>query len=70
MGALLIGRPCLPVRARKYVPAIYWLAVVLISIVGTLITDNLVDNYGVPLETTTIAFCRRAGSDVRGVVLE
>ena len=43
-------------RARKYVPAIYWLAVVLISIVGTLITDNLVDNYAVPLETTTIAF--------------
>ena len=28
----------------------------LISIVGTLITDNLVDNAGVPLETTTIAF--------------
>lgn len=32
------------------------LAVVLISIVGTLITDNLVDNFGVPLETTTIIF--------------
>ncbi len=34
----------------------YWLAVVLISIVGTLITDNLVDNMGVSLQTTTIAF--------------
>lgn len=43
-------------RARKYVPAIYWLAVVLISIVGTLITDNLTDNFGVALETTTIVF--------------
>lgn len=41
---------------RRYVPGIYWLAVVLISIVGTLITDNLVDNFGVPLETTTIVF--------------
>jgi uncharacterized membrane-anchored protein len=41
---------------RRYVPGIYWLAVVLISIVGTLITDNLVDNFGVPLETTTIIF--------------
>jgi uncharacterized membrane-anchored protein len=38
------------------VPGIYWLAVVLISIVGTLITDNLVDNFEVPLETTTIIF--------------
>src|SRR5262245_56471301 len=28
-------------RLRAYVPFAYWLAVVLISIVGTLITDNL-----------------------------
>ena len=43
-------------RLRQYVPGIYWLAVVLISIVGTLITDNLVDNLRVPLLTTTIVF--------------
>ncbi len=43
-------------RSNKYVPSLYWLAVVLISIVGTLITDNLVDNLEVSLETTTIAF--------------
>jgi uncharacterized membrane-anchored protein len=43
-------------RLRKYVPGIYWLAVVLISVVGTLVTDNLVDNLGVSLETTTIIF--------------
>ena len=41
---------------KRYVPAPYWLAVVLISIVGTLITDNLVDNLNVPLLATTIAF--------------
>jgi uncharacterized membrane-anchored protein len=41
---------------RRYVPWAYWLAVVLISIVGTLVTDNLVDNFGVSLVTTTIAF--------------
>src|SRR5437588_11581496 len=40
----------------KYVPWVYWAAVVLISVVGTLVTDNLVDNFGVPLETTTIVF--------------
>jgi uncharacterized membrane-anchored protein len=41
---------------KRYVPWSYWLAVVLISIVGTLVTDNLVDNFGVKLETTTIIF--------------
>ena len=43
-------------RYRRYVPGIYWLAVVLISVVGTLITDNLTDNFGVSLVTTTIVF--------------
>ncbi len=43
-------------RERKYVPNLYWMVVVMISIVGTLITDNLVDNFGVGLETTTIVF--------------
>jgi uncharacterized membrane-anchored protein len=43
-------------RLTKYVPGVYWLAVVLISVVGTLITDNLTDNFGVSLVTTTIAF--------------
>ncbi len=41
---------------KKFVPWTYWLAVVLISIVGTLVTDNLVDNFGVKLQTTTIIF--------------
>jgi uncharacterized membrane-anchored protein len=41
---------------KRYVPWSYWMAVVLISIVGTLVTDNLVDNFGVALHTTTIIF--------------
>src|SRR5258706_7218305 len=41
---------------KRYVPAVYWIAVVLMSIVGTLITDNLVENLGISLETTTIVF--------------
>src|SRR3954451_3883170 len=56
MGALLIGVLVFQFRAKAYVPGIYWLAVVLISVVGTLVSDNLVDNYGVTLETTTILF--------------
>jgi uncharacterized membrane-anchored protein len=43
-------------RLPRYVPAVYWLSVVLISVVGTLITDNLTDNLGVSLVTTTVVF--------------
>lgn len=46
----------LQLRARTYIPALYWLTVVLISVVGTLISDNLVDGFGISLKTTTIAF--------------
>ncbi|MCX6714952.1 MAG: hypothetical protein NTX72_03990 [Candidatus Uhrbacteria bacterium] len=56
MGAILIAVLVAQFRSKKYVPGIYWLAVVLLSIVGTLITDNLTDNFGVSLETTTIVF--------------
>ena len=56
MGALLAGVLFVQFKASKYTPSIYWLAVVLISIVGTLITDNLTDRLGVSLETTTSAF--------------
>lgn len=44
------------IRSEKYTPWLYWMTVVLISIVGTLVTDNLVDNLGVSLEATTTAF--------------
>ncbi|WP_432994713.1 COG4705 family protein [Dactylosporangium sp. CA-233914] len=43
-------------RAPRYVPWRYWLVVVLVSIAGTLITDNLTDSFGVPLEVTTAVF--------------
>jgi hypothetical protein len=56
MSAILFVALVLQFRQKCYVPWAYWLAVVLISVVGTLITDNLVDSFGVRLETTTIAF--------------
>jgi len=43
-------------RLRQYVPGVYWLAVVLISVVGTLLTDNLTDGQGVPLALSTTVF--------------
>src|SRR4051812_23222215 len=55
-GAALLATLAFQFRAHRYVPGIYWLAVVLISVVGTQISDNLVDNLGISLVTTTIAF--------------
>lgn len=56
MGALLVLILAFQFKAKKYIPSIYWLAVVFISVVGTLITDNLTDNLGISLQTTTIVF--------------
>ncbi len=56
MGGFLIAALVLQFAQRKYVPWVYWLTVVLVSVVGTLITDNLVDNLGVSLEAATIGF--------------
>ena len=56
MGIFLALALVFQFRAKKYVPGIYWLAVVALSIFGTLVTDNLTDNFGVELETSTIIF--------------
>ncbi len=56
MAAILLIVLVFQFRDKKYVPGIYWGAVVLLSIVGTLISDNLVDNLGVALSTTSIIF--------------
>jgi uncharacterized membrane-anchored protein len=56
MGVGLVGALAWQFRTRRYVPKVYWLVVVLVSIVGTLASDNLVDHFGVPLELTTTIF--------------
>src|SRR3954467_9283989 len=56
MSVALIAVLVFQFRNDRYVPPIYWLAVVLISVVGTLITDNLTDNLGVSLVLSTAVF--------------
>lgn len=56
MGALLVAALTYQLVRDRYVPWLYWLTVILISIVGTLITDNLTDAFGVPLWASTAAF--------------
>ena len=43
-------------KIKIYSPVNYWSIVILMSIIGTLITDILVDNFGVSLVALTIVF--------------
>lgn len=56
IGTLLVLALLWQFRLRRYVPAVYWVCVVLISVVGTLITDNLTDHFGVPLWLSAAVF--------------
>ncbi len=56
MGGMLVGALVLQLRARRHIPWIYWLSVVLVSIVGTQITDTLTDRLGVSLYASTAGF--------------
>ena len=56
MAILLVFALLIQIAARNYVPWKYWIAVVFLSVFGTLVTDNLSDNYGVSLVTTTTVF--------------
>ena len=56
MGTLLVIALFIQLRTRRYTPWIYWLTVVLVSVVGTQITDLFTDGLGVSLYVSTSAF--------------
>lgn len=56
MSIILAGVLYAQVKTTKYKPWLYWMTVVLVSIVGTLVTDNLTDSLGVSLITSTTVF--------------
>ncbi|MGH7117682.1 MAG: COG4705 family protein [Acetobacteraceae bacterium] len=56
MGVLLVAALAVQIRLSRYVATAYWTCVVLISVVGTLISDNLVDKFHVPLATSSSLF--------------
>ncbi len=55
-GTLLAVMLVLQFTAKRYVPWRYWTTVALVSVFGTLVTDNLTDHLKVRLETSTIVF--------------
>ncbi len=56
MGGLFAVALVVQLTRERYIPGVYWTVVVLVSVVGTLVSDNLVDNLGFSLLTTSLAF--------------
>lgn len=56
MVTLLAVALFIQLRTQRYTPWLYWLTVVLVSVVGTLITDLLTDGLGVSLYISTSVF--------------
>ncbi|MBJ9721117.1 hypothetical protein I5515_04820 [Acinetobacter calcoaceticus] len=56
MSALLLIALTIQLGTKRYVPWIYWLTVVLVSIVGTQITDLLTDGLNISLYVSTSVF--------------
>ncbi|MHA7666629.1 COG4705 family protein [Mycolicibacterium sp. HS_4_1] len=52
LGAVL----AVQLRLSRYVPTVYWLTVVVVSVAGTLYTDILTDTLAVPLSVSTTVF--------------
>lgn len=62
MAALLAVALVAQMRARRYTPWTYWLTVVLVSVVGTQITDLLTDGLEVSLYLSTAVFAMTLGA--------
>ena len=56
MAALLLAALVVQMRSPRYQPWIYWLTVVLVSVVGTQITDLMTDGLGISLYLSTSVF--------------
>jgi uncharacterized membrane-anchored protein len=56
MSGLFLVALIVQLTRKRYIPAIYWTVVVLISVVGTLVSDTMVDKLGIGLQTSTIIF--------------
>lgn len=61
MTSLLVILLIIQFANRRYVPGIYWAAIVFISVVGTLLTDYLTDSLEIPLSVSSLGFALALG---------
>ena len=55
-GVILVAALVAQFRTRRYTPWTYWVTVVIVSVEGTLLTDNLTDGHQVPLWISSTVF--------------
>lgn len=55
-GAALVAALVVQLSVRRYVAGIYWLAVVMVSVFGTMVADGLHNGAGVPYLVSTLFF--------------
>ena len=68
MGTLvLLGVVAFQIRQDRYIPWVYWLAVLLVAIVGTMAADVLHKQFGVPYVASSIFFAVGARGGLPGV---
>jgi uncharacterized membrane-anchored protein len=60
-AVVLIAFLALQMRQTRYVPWIYWVTVVFLSIVGTLLTDTMSDTFGISLYVSSAMFAVALG---------
>ena len=53
---VLVGFLAFQMRQTRYVPWAYWVTVVFLSIVGTLLTDSMSDTFGISLYVSSAVF--------------
>jgi uncharacterized membrane-anchored protein len=49
MSLVVVGTLIVQISTGRHIPGLYWLTVVLVSVLGTLVSDDLVDSLGVSL---------------------
>src|SRR5262249_33442084 len=52
LAGVLVAR----LATSRYVPRLYWLIVLLVSVVGTVLADNVIDIFGVAPRSAAVAF--------------
>ena len=53
---VLVGFLVIQMRQTRYVPWVYWVTVVFLSVVGTLLTDSMSDTFGISLYVSSAVF--------------
>ena len=56
VGVIFVLSLTVQLLARRYVAAVYWFAIVMVSVFGTMVADVIHVRFGVPYAVSTVGF--------------